>query len=39
MIALRRERLEIVRPAAEPEVEQRALADYDIALGIEGGVA
>ena len=35
--ALRRERLEIVRPAAEPEVEQRPLADYDRALGLTGG--
>jgi transposase len=37
--ALRRERLEIVRPAGGPDVEQRALTDYDAALGIEGGVA
>ena len=41
--ALRRERLEIVRPAAEPEVEQRCLADYDTALGLDldldGGAA
>jgi transposase len=37
--ALRKERLEVVRPAAEPTVEQRSLADYDTALGIEGGVA
>ena len=39
--ALRRERLEIVRPATEPEVEQRHLGDYDTALGldIDGGVA
>jgi len=38
---LRRERLEIVRPATEPEVEQRHLGDYDTALGldIDGGVA
>ncbi len=35
---LRRERLEAVRPAAEPEVEQRSLADYDIAPGVEDGV-
>jgi hypothetical protein len=27
------------RPAPEPEVEIRALADYDAALGIDGGVA
>jgi transposase len=37
--ALRRERFEVVRSAAEAEVEQRRLADYDIALGVEGGVA
>jgi len=45
--ALRRERLEVVRPAAEPVVEQRCLGDYDTALGLDldidldldGGVA
>ena len=37
--ALRRERFEVVRPAAEPVVEQRSLADYDTALGIDGGAA
>jgi transposase len=37
--ALRMERLEIVRPAVEPQVEQRCLADYDNALGLDGGVA
>ncbi len=41
--ALRRERVGVLRPVAEPEVEQRCLADYDTALGIdtddtEGGV-
>ncbi|NMM25394.1 MAG: IS21 family transposase [Phycicoccus sp.] len=36
---LRRERLELVRPAATPEVEQRDLAVYDTALGLDGGVA
>ena len=36
---LRRERIGIVRPAPEPEVEQRALSDYDTALGLDGGVA
>jgi transposase len=36
---LRRERLEVVRPAAEPVVEVRSLADYDTALGLDGGVA
>ena len=35
--ALRRERATIVRPAAEPEVQQRSLADYDIALGLTSG--
>jgi transposase len=37
--ALRRSRLEIVRPADQIAVEVRALADYDAALGIDGGVA
>jgi transposase len=38
---LRRNRIGVVRPAAEPEVEVRCLADYDTALGLdsEGGVA
>jgi hypothetical protein len=36
--ALRRDRLEVIRPAADPTVEVRALADYDAALGT-GGVA
>lgn len=40
---LRRKRIGVVRPAPEPEVEQRCLADYDTALGLdgdsEGGVA
>jgi transposase len=36
---LRRDRLELVRPAAEPEVQIRCLADYDSALGVDGGVA
>jgi len=36
---LRRERIGVLRPAPEPEVEVRALADYDAALGIDGGVA
>jgi transposase len=35
--ALRRERREIVHLSAEPEVEQRVLADYDIALGLSTG--
>ena len=37
--ALRKERLEVVRPAGEQQVEQRDLADYDRLLGIDGGVA
>ncbi|HEX2291530.1 MAG TPA: IS21 family transposase, partial [Pseudonocardiaceae bacterium] len=45
--ALRRERIGLLRPAPQPAVEIRALADYDTALGIddatdvddEGGVA
>ncbi len=43
--ALRRERIGIVRPAPEPEVQIRCLDDYDTALGLdadtdtEGGVA
>jgi transposase len=36
--ALRRDRLEVIRPAAEPAVEVRELADYDTILGT-GGVA
>lgn len=37
--ALRRERVGVLRPVAEPEVEQRSLSDYDTALGLDGGVA
>jgi transposase len=37
--ALRRDRLEVIRPAAEPAVEIRRLADYDAALGTGGGAA
>jgi transposase len=37
--ALRRDRLEIIRPAAGTAVEVRRLTDYDTALGIDGGVA
>jgi transposase len=44
---LRRERIGLVRPAPEPEVETRCLGDYDTALGLDdvgldaadGGVA
>jgi transposase len=43
--ALRRERVGMLRPVTDPtdptdlEVEQRSLADYDTALGLDGGVA
>jgi transposase len=37
--ALRRQRLAIVRPPAEPDVQIRCLADYDDALGLDGGIA
>jgi transposase len=42
--SLRRNRISVVRPAPEPEVEQRRLTDYDTALGLDsdsaaGGVA
>ena len=43
--ALRGKRIGMLRPAPEPEVEQRCLADYDTALGVadldqaDGGVA
>jgi hypothetical protein len=40
--ALRRNHIGVLRPAREPEVEQRRLTDYDTLLGIdlnEGGVA
>ena len=37
---LRLQRLAVVPPAAEAEVEQRRLADYDSALGVaDGGMA
>jgi hypothetical protein len=37
---LRQQRLAVVPPAAETEVEQRRLADYDSALGVaDGGMA
>lgn len=32
---LRRDRIALVRPAPEPQVEVRALADYDTALGLD----
>jgi transposase len=37
--ALRRQRLAVVRRPAEPEVQIRCLADYDTALGVDGGTA
>jgi transposase len=38
--ALRRTRIGLVRPACEPDVEVRRLADYDVALGLDDpGVA
>jgi transposase len=37
--AMRRQRVTALRPAAEPEVEVRSLADYDAAFGTGGGVA
>jgi len=36
--ALRRQRLTVVRRPAEPEVQIRCLADYDTALGLDGGI-
>ena len=36
---LQRQRVGILRPVIEAEVEQRCLADYDTALGLDGGVA
>jgi hypothetical protein len=36
---LRRQRLTVVRPAAEPKVQIRCLADHDAALGLDGGIA
>jgi len=37
--ALRRQRVTALRHPPEPEVQIRALADYDTALGVDGGVA
>jgi transposase len=36
---LRRERVGVLRPVAEPDVQIRCLDDYDQALGLDGGVA
>ncbi|HEV8566701.1 MAG TPA: IS21 family transposase [Actinoplanes sp.] len=38
-IALRRDSLHVVSPPAEPDVQIRCLADYDDALGLDGGIA
>jgi transposase len=38
-IALRRDLLHVVSPPAEPDVQIRCLADYDDALGLDGGIA
>ena len=37
--AMRRDRVTALRRSPEPEVQVRALADYDAALGVDGGVA
>jgi transposase len=37
--AMRSRRITTLRAASEPEVEIRALADYDTALGLDGGAA
>ncbi|HEY6869004.1 MAG TPA: IS21 family transposase [Novosphingobium sp.] len=37
--ALRRQRLIVVRRPAEPDVQIRCLADYDAALGLDGGTS
>jgi transposase len=37
--ALRRQRLTMVARPAEPDVQIRCLADYDAALGLDGGIA
>jgi hypothetical protein len=37
--ALRRQRVTALRRPPEPEVQIRSLADYDAALGVDGGVA
>jgi hypothetical protein len=36
---MRSRRITTLRAASEPEVEIRALADYDTALGLDGGAA
>ena len=37
--ALRRERVGVLRPVPEPDVQIRCLDDFDTALGLDGGVA
>jgi hypothetical protein len=37
--ALQRQRVGVLRSVVEAEVEQRSLADYDTALGLDGEVA
>jgi transposase len=37
--ALRRQRLTVITRPAEPEVQIRCLADYDTALGLDGGTS
>jgi len=37
--ALRHQRAAVLRRPAEPQVQVRALADYDAAFGVDGGVA
>ncbi|MGH3986160.1 MAG: IS21 family transposase [Actinomycetes bacterium] len=37
--ALRRQRIGVLRPVPDPEVEQRRLTDYDTALGVHDGAA
>ncbi len=37
--AMRRDRITLLRPATDPEVQVRALRDYDTALGLDDGVA
>ena len=37
--ALRRDRVGVLRPVPEPDVQIRCLGDYDTALGLDGGVA
>jgi transposase len=38
-ITLRRDRMALVRPPIEPDVQIRCLADYDDALGVDEGIA